>query len=90
MRETNEGRLERKKREGWRAVTCGVGMEQCSPRGAVVSCPPSLPRHPTPLTASPFFSDTAAGRGGMMLGGEVDDRWGKKTKKNRNIKRLTQ
>lgn len=23
--------------EGWRAVTCGVGMEQCSPQGLVVS-----------------------------------------------------
>lgn len=66
VRGTKEGRLEKKKREagqegcreGWRAVTCGVGMEQCSPQGLVVSPAPHFsphsPTHPTPLTSSPF------------------------------------
>lgn len=67
VRGTKEGRLEGGKkreagqegcREGWRAVTCGVGMEQCSPQGLVVSPAPHFsphsPTHPTPLTSSPF------------------------------------
>lgn len=70
-RRRNEGG----RREGRRAVTCGVGMEQCSPQGMMVSPaplfsphPPHPPTLPNSLTSSPFsppplLFDTAAGGG---------------------------